>query len=82
MEAKKISAETRRRLSPDLFESVSHGQVEDYEKDGWVIEKKLKTKTRMRKVKPHDVAFEDIVWATLARLQFPHLNRSRSFKLQ
>ncbi len=82
IETKKIPAEIRRRLSPYVFESVAKSKVPEYEGNGWVIDKKLSTKTRMRKDKSHDVAFEDRVWATLARLQFTHLNRGRSFKLQ
>ena len=78
----KIPAETRKRLATYLVETVSHGKVDEYPESGWVIEKQLKTRTQMRKEKPHDVAFEDRVWATFARLQFPHLNRDRSFKLR
>ncbi len=82
IETKKIPAEVRRRLSPYVFESVAKSRVPEHEDDGWVIDKELNTKTRMRKDKSHDAAFEDRVWATLARLQFTHLNRGRSFKLQ
>lgn len=78
----KIQAETRRRLATHSFETIAKGKVEDYEQDGWVVDKELKTRTRMRREKPHDVAFEDRVWATFARLQFTHLNRDRAFKLQ
>jgi DNA sulfur modification protein DndB len=79
---KKIRAEIRRRLASHLVETISKGKVEEYEQNGWVVEKELKTRTRMRKEKPHDVAFEDKVWAAFARLQFTHLNRDRAFKLQ
>jgi DNA sulfur modification protein DndB len=79
--ANKIAAESRRRLMPHVFETIAKGRVEEYEEDGWVVHQELKYRTRMRKEKPHDRAFEDRVWATFARLQFPHLNRDRSFKL-
>jgi DNA sulfur modification protein DndB len=82
IEAKKIPAEMRRRLAPDVFESVPKTEVAEYEQDGWVVDSELKTKTKMRKAKQHDVAFEDRVWAAFARLQFNHLNRARSFRLQ
>jgi DNA sulfur modification protein DndB len=81
--AKKLKAEIRRRLSPDEFVSVAKVRVPDYEADGWIVDNpKPKTKTKMRKPKTHDRAFEDRVWAMCAQLQFPHLNRDRSFKLQ
>jgi DNA sulfur modification protein DndB len=78
----KIPAETRRRLASHVLETIVKGKVEEYERAGWVVDKELKTRTRMRREKRHDVAFEDRVWATLARLQFTHLNRDRGFKLQ
>lgn len=78
----KIAFETRRRLASHVFETISRGKVEEYEQNGWVVEKELKTRTRMRKEKSHDRAFEDRVWAAFARLQFTNLNRDRSFKLQ
>jgi DNA sulfur modification protein DndB len=79
---KKIPAETRRRLATHVVETVARGKVEEYEQNGWVIDKELKTRVRMRKEKPHDLAFEGRVWAAFARLQFTHLNRDRAFKLQ
>jgi DNA sulfur modification protein DndB len=78
----KIAAETRRRLAQHVFETISKGKVEDYEQSGWVVEKELKTRTRMRKEKSDDRAFEDRVWAAFARLQFTNLNRDRLLKLQ
>jgi DNA sulfur modification protein DndB len=80
--ANKIPAETRRRLSPHVFESVSKAKVEEYELHGWVVDTELKTRVKMRKEKRHDRAFEDRVWAVFARLQFTNLNRDQSFKLQ
>jgi DNA sulfur modification protein DndB len=79
--ANKIAAESRRRLMAHVFETVARGRVKEYEDDGWVVHQELKYRTRMRKEKSHDRAFEDRVWATLARLQFTHLNRDRAFKL-
>lgn len=78
----KIPAETRRRLATHVFETITKGKVEEYEHAGWVVEKELKTRTRMRREKPHDVAFDDRVWAAFARLGFTHLNRDRAFKLR
>jgi DNA sulfur modification protein DndB len=78
----KIPAETRRRLATHVLETVAKSKVAEYEQNGWVVDKELKTRTRMRREKPHDVAFEDRVWAAFARLQFTHLNRDRAFKLQ
>jgi DNA sulfur modification protein DndB len=78
----KIPAETRRRLATHVVETIAKGKVGEYEQNGWVVDKELKTRMRMRKEKPHNVAFEDRVWAAFARLQFTHLNQDRAFKLQ
>jgi DNA sulfur modification protein DndB len=55
--------------------------VTELEAQGWVADSVLKTKTRLRKEKSHDVAFEDRVWAAFARLEFPILNRDRAFQV-
>jgi len=78
---KSIAAEIRRRLSPYLFDTVPPGRQTSYEADGWVLDRKLKRSVVMRQVKPHDVAFEDRVWAAMARLSFPLMNRTRPFTL-
>lgn len=80
--AKKIPAETRRRLSPHEFQSVAKSRVEELESAGWVVDRELKTRTKMRREKRHDRAFEDRVWAMCARLRFIHLNAEGSFKLK
>ncbi len=77
-----IAAETRRRLAGHEFETISKGKVEDYERDGWVVDRELKTRTKMRREKRPDRAFEDRVWAMCARLRFTHLNRDSSFRLK
>jgi DNA sulfur modification protein DndB len=79
---KKIPGEIRRRLATHVLDTIAKGKVEEYEQDGWVVDKELKARTRMRREKQHDVAFEDRVWAAFARLEFTHLNRDRGFKLQ
>ncbi len=79
---KKIQAETRRRLATHIFETIAKGKVEEYEQDGWVVDRELKTRTRMRREKSHESAFEDRVWAAFARLRFTHLNRDRAFELR
>lgn len=78
---KSIPAEIRRRLAKHQFQTVSPKLVEELEAEGWVVERKLKKSVKMRKEKPHDVAFEDRVWSAFAKLQFTHMNAGRQFKL-
>lgn len=79
---KSLPTETRKRLSPDLFKTVPPTQIPELEAQGWVVDKRNKRTVRMRKPKPHDVAFEDRVWATFAKLGFTSLNKDRSFALK
>jgi DNA sulfur modification protein DndB len=78
---KSILSETRKRLSPYVFETISPLLQAEYESTGWNLERELKRSVVMRRVKPHDVAFEDRVWATMAKLNFSILNKGRLFKL-
>ena len=78
---KKIRTEITRRLSPDVFESVPPQMVPEYLENGWIVDRRLKVKVKMRRPKSHDVAFEDRVWATMAKLNFTDLNRDRSFRV-
>ena len=52
------------------------------QQDGWVLDRRNKRSVRMRKAKPHDIAFEDRVWATLAKLGFTSLNRDRALTIK
>jgi len=78
---KSIASEIRKRLSPYLFETIAPSARAEREVKGWVIDRELKRSIVMRREKTHDVLFEDRVWAAMAKLNFPSLNRSRLFKL-
>jgi len=70
------------KKSAYLEKSVDHNLVEGMIKEGWEeFTKPLKTKTKLRKLKSHDVKFEDDVWCQLYKLGYRHLNFSRDFAL-
>lgn len=77
--ARSIPAEVRRRMSPYSFTTVQPRDIPTKEADGWVVDKRNKKSVKMRRPKPHDVAFEDRVWAAFAKLRFTLLNKDRSF---
>ena len=62
-----------------LYESIAPQLVNQYEAQGWSIEKRYKSRVRMQKEKPIDIAFEDDVWVTFANLGFSKLNKDRRF---
>jgi len=78
---KSIRSTISKRKKDFIFESINPESRERYEKDGWEIEREFKTKIRMKKLKPFDMAFEDEVWATIANLGFKYLNKDRNFKM-
>ena len=79
---KNVPAEIRKRLSPDLFLTVPPTRIPELQNLGWVLDKRNKRTVRMRKPKPHDVAFEDRVWAAFAKLGFASLNKDRTLTLK
>ena len=75
-----ISGALRRRKSQYVFRTVPKPRISEYEGDGWEVAKKNKESCRMRKLKPHDVMFEDRVWTMVARLGWMWMNEDRSFR--
>jgi DNA sulfur modification protein DndB len=77
-----IPAEIRKRMSPYEFMTVPPKQIPDMEAVGWVSDVRQRNSVRMRKLKPHDMAFEDRVWAAFAKLQFTSMNKGRVFGIR
>jgi DNA sulfur modification protein DndB len=62
--------------------SVEPSLIDDFLSDGWEeFGRPLKTRTRLRREKPHDVQFEDDIWCQLYRLGYRCFSVDRSFKL-
>lgn len=78
---KDLSKYLAKRLKPLIYESISSPMVDTYLNEGWAIEKKFKTKVKVCRAKPVDMAFEDEVWSTFARLGFKQMNKDRKFKI-
>ncbi len=78
---KSIPREIRRRLSQYEYVTTSPLHQAEYEADGWVLDRTLRRSVVMRRVKPERMLFEDRVWAAMAKLSFPQLNKARVFDL-
>lgn len=78
---KSLRSTITKRKKPFIYESILPELIDRYESDGWEIDREFKTKIRVRKLKPFDMAFEDEVWTTIANLGFVHLNKDRNFKI-
>ncbi len=84
IEGKNILSEKRRRSNPYYFESVPN-KLPDVLKlkknDGWEIDREFKHSLKLKKIKSHDVYFEDKVWSLFASLGFLKLNKDRNLHL-
>ena len=71
------------RKSPFFFKTIEKKKQESSEKEGWeFIPSKLKKSIKMQKPKPHNVAFEDRLWALFAKMGFDYINANNNFKLE
>lgn len=77
-----VRREVTRRLSPHVRVKIPVARRQEYEDKGWVFEKALKHDIWMRKLKRHDLAFEDQVWAMCAKLGFNYLSRGRDLRIR
>ena len=78
----KLRMEIRKRSSSYVLETIHPEPQEKYEADGWELDRELKRSVKMRRPKPSDIAFEDEVWTTFAKLGFETLNKDRNFKVR
>jgi len=70
-----------KRKKPYIYQSVPIELSQKYLSENWEIDRKYKTKVKLKKLKPSDLAFEDEVWTTIANLGFKYLNQDRNFKI-
>jgi DNA sulfur modification protein DndB len=64
-----------------VSKSVDHSLVDNYLKEGWTIQKELKTKTILSRIKPHNKKFEDDLWCQMYELGYRTLNYDENFRL-
>ncbi len=71
------------KASPCLYCTARPAAQAGLEQEGWeFIPSKLRKSIRMRKPKTHAEAFEDRVWALLAKLRFGYMNKNNRFELE
>ena len=76
-----LAREARKRKTNYDTKSVNRDQVEKYQQQGWEFDKRLKTKTRIRRFKPLDERLENRVWTLFYKLGYPELNEGRNFQI-
>ncbi|MCP4581688.1 MAG: DGQHR domain-containing protein [candidate division Zixibacteria bacterium] len=70
------------RKSEFIKKNIKKSDLTEYVNKGWeLVPNKLKTKDRIKKNKSHDKAFEERVWALLAKMKFAYLNEDNNYKI-
>ncbi len=70
----------RRKLFDE--KSVGHDEIAEHATDGWTFDKKLKTKTRVKREKELDERLENRFWYVLFRMGYPEMNAGRTFSVR
>lgn len=79
-ESARNSEASRRRKQHDTITVAPH-EVENHEKNGWIVEKQLSLKVRLRRAKNPDERLENRFWYLLYRLGYAELNQGRDFQI-
>ena len=71
------------KKSAYFVKTIKKIEVDKYEDEGWeLVPSKLKKSERIQKKKPHNIAFEDRVWALFAKMGFDFINSDSNYKLE
>ncbi|MEM8987293.1 MAG: DGQHR domain-containing protein [Pseudomonadota bacterium] len=76
-----IESARRARRSKYDYVSVHPADVEQYLSEGWEIQREGKSKTRLKRIKRHDILFEDRLWVLCSNMGYHTLNGA-SFKAE
>lgn len=77
-----LKRETVNRRNPYNLIAIKNEETQAYLGDGWVLEKTLKTKTRLKKQKPIDERLENRLWMLFYRIGYNELNQGRNFQIR
>lgn len=71
---------SRRRKQHDTITVAPH-DLGEHEKNGWIVEKRLSQKIRLKRPKTPDERLENRFWYLLYRLGYPELSQGRDFQI-
>ncbi|MCU0344649.1 MAG: DGQHR domain-containing protein [Ignavibacterium sp.] len=77
-----LKREAVNRRNPFNLTAIKNEDIQPYLDDGWIIEKTLKTKTRLKKQKPFDERLENKLWMLFYRMGYNELNQGRNFQIK
>jgi DGQHR domain-containing protein len=77
-----LASEYRKRRNDYETKAVSRKRVEEYLEKGWIHDRKLKTKVRLKKLKGFDERLENRAWCLFYKMGYPEMNKGRNFKIK
>lgn len=81
-DAGKLRREAAVRRKPHEYLSVAKALTAEYESQGWVVDRELKTKNKLKKAWSHDQALENRVWHLFYMLGYPEISSGRNFQIR
>jgi len=76
-----INTEKRKRRDQFVRQTVSNSKADDLVENGWQLDKKLSTRTRVKRAYSVQEELENRVWVLLADLGFPELSVGSEFSI-
>lgn len=63
-------SEYKIRHNNNIFKSIHPADIEQYAKEGWLLQKSGKKKAKIKRAKSHDVRLEDRVWCLFYKMGY------------
>jgi len=71
------------KKSTNYFKKIKANEKDEFEKNGWeIVPSRHKKSIKVMKSKPHNIAFEDRIWALFASMGFEYLNEDQKYKIE
>lgn len=77
-----LNREATKRRKTFNYLTVKRSDVDDFISKGWEIDKELKIKVRLKRLKGIDEQLEDRLWMFCFNVGYPELNEGRNFTVQ
>lgn len=82
VDSAQLRRESIRRRKPFDEKTVHPDTLPDHEAEGWIVDRKMRRKTKVRREKVVDERLENRFWMLLFKLCYPELNEGRSFTVR
>ena len=78
----RLKREATKRRNESAVKSVKRSDVDEHLAVGWSIDRKLKIKVKLKRLKGIDERLENRLWMFFFKVGYPELNEGRNFTVQ